>query len=230
MSFQGVEFTPEMRRLIVNVKHFFDQNKGDPQMHKTCASTLAASALGISESTVKIIMAAFNRKGADGLLWSRIDSRGRPSFAIEPGVETAVRKFIRHANSKGSQVTLDLIGKHLANGESDYKIAIATLWRALTRWGFEFGSGIRSAQLKESDRIVIQRRRYLRQKLANRRKDGSTIRPEIYLDESYINKNHSRDATWYFSEDGSIVSKPTGKGERLIIVNAIGKDGWIPNA
>jgi transposase len=37
------------------------------------------------------------------------------------------------------------------------------------------------------------------------------------LDESYINKNHSNDNTWYFEEDGIIIGKPTGKGDRLII-------------
>ena len=66
MSFQGVEFTSEMRQLVVNVKHFFDQNKQNPQILKECASVLTASALGVSESTVKVIMAAFNKKGVMG--------------------------------------------------------------------------------------------------------------------------------------------------------------------
>ena len=57
-----------------------------------------------------------------------------------------------------------------------------------------------------------------------------TIRPEVYLDESYVNKNHSNDFTWYSSEDGPWIQKPTGNGERFIIINAITKNGWIPNA
>jgi hypothetical protein len=56
------------------------------------------------------------------------------------------------------------------------------------------------------------------------------IRPEVYLDESYINKNHSNDFIWYYGEDGPWVQKPTGRGERLIIMNAITRDGWVPNA
>ncbi len=230
MSFQGIEFSSEMRQLIVNVKLFFDKNKNNSDILQTGARALTASALGISETTVKNIMAAFNSEGADGLLKSGSGHRGRPSFAIQPGMESIVRKFIREENSNGRQVTLDFIGKHLGATESDYKIAPVTLWRALIRWGFEFNVGTRSSQLKESDRIIIQRRQYLRQKLANRKEDGTTIRPEVYLDESYINKNHSRDATWHFSGDGSIISKPTGKGDRLIIVNAIDRNGWIPNA
>jgi hypothetical protein len=109
-------------------------------------------------------------------------------------------------------------------------VAHTTLWRAIQRWGFEFGKGIRSAQLKESERIVIMRRQYLRLKRSNRDDKGRTDRPEVYLDESYINKNHSNDNTWYFEEDGIIIGKPTGKGDLLIIVDAITKDGWVPNA
>jgi len=71
---------------------------------------------------------------------------------------------------------------------------------------------------------------YLRQKLANRDNKEQIICPEVYLDESYINKNHSNDNTWYFEEDGIIIGKPTGKGDRLIIINAITKDGWVPNS
>ena len=38
------------------------------------------------------------------------------------------------------------------------------------------------------------------------------------------------DFIWYSDVDGPWVQKPSGKGERLIIVNAITKDGWVPNA
>ena len=230
MSFRGVEFTPEMRQLVVNVKHFFSKHRKNSQMFVEKAATmLTALAMGISESNVRTIMVVFNKNGEDGLSWSKNDNRGRPSFFIASGVESAVRQFIRQSNKTGQQVTIKSIQKYL-NESIEYKVATTTLWRALSRWGFEFGVGIRSAQLKESTRIIIRRRQYLRAKLANRRADGTVIRPEIYLDESYINKNHSKDSSWFLEEDNSILSKPTGKGERLVIVNAISKDGWIPNA
>lgn len=107
---------------------------------------------------------------------------------------------------------------------------IATLARALDRWGFEFGKGTRTQHLKEKDYIVAARHRYLRKMRNNRRENGEIIHPEVFLDESYVNKNHSNDFVWFSSEDGSLIQKPTGNGERLIIVNAITKDGWVPNA
>jgi len=229
LSFQGFEFTPEMRKLVVNVKLFFDGIKSDVTGLKEPASRLAASALGVSESTVKVLMAAYNKKGDDGLSRSSFNSRGRPGYALDSGIEPSIRKFVRRANRNGEQVNIGIIRNFLRE-ELDCNVARTTLWRALLRWGFEFGVGVRSAQLKESERIVIERRQYLRQKLANRNADGGTHRPEVYLDETYINKNHSKDNTWYFDEDSVILGKPTGKGDRLIIVNAVTRDGWVPNA
>jgi hypothetical protein len=78
--------------------------------------------------------------------------------------------------------------------------------------------------------VIVARRKYLRQKIANRNEDGSLKRPEVYLDETYLNKNHSDANTWYLGTDGPWFNKPSGKGPRLIIVNAITKDGWVKNA
>ncbi len=229
MSFQGVEFTIGMRKMAVNVKHYFDNLKSTPDTLASPATKLTASALGISESTVKVIMAAYNKKGEDGLNWSKSQQKGRPAYAVDSGVVPPVRQFIRKANKNGDQVNIEIIRRYMRD-ELHCDVAHTTLWRALQRWGFEFGTGVRSAQLKESERIVILRRQYLRQKRANRDDEGQIIRPEVYLDESYINKNHSNDKTWYFEEDGIIIGKPTGKGDRLIILNAITKNGWVPNS
>src|SRR4029077_2609991 len=77
---------------------------------------------------------------------------------------------------------------------------------------------------------IAARQRYLRKIRRNRSGVDSTIRSVVYLDETYVNKNHSSDFTWYFGEDGPWIQKPTGNGERLIILNAITRDGWVPNA
>lgn len=229
MSFQGREFTPEMRKMVVTVKHFFDNLKKAPStIEELSASKLAASALDIGESTLKVIMASFNKKGEDGLDFSKFEYRGRPAYVVESDVVPPVRQFVRNANRNGEPVNVEII-RNFMRGELHCEIAHTTLWRALQRWGFEFGTGVRSAQLKESDRVIILRRQYLRLKRANRDANGQEIRPEVYLDESYINKNHSNDKTWYFPEDGIFLGKPTGKGERLIIMSAITKDGWVPN-
>jgi len=64
----------------------------------------------------------------------------------------------------------------------------------------------------------------------NRGHDGLPTRPEIYLDETFINKNHSARYTWYKEEDGPWVNKPSGVGPRLIVVHAMTGNGWVNGA
>ena len=109
MSFQGSEFTPEMRKMIVNVKHFFDDIKKKQDAMDIPASKLAASALDISESTVKKIMAVFNKKGEDGLSFSKFQQRGHPAYTIGSDSVPLVRQFIREANRNGDQVNIKII-------------------------------------------------------------------------------------------------------------------------
>jgi len=122
-----------------------------------------------------------------------------------------------------------MLSEYLKEEGSAPNCSVRTLGRALDRWGFTFGKGTRSQHLKEKDHVVAARYRYLRAKRGNRKGDN-VIRPEVYLDESYVNKNHSNDFIWYWDEDGPWVQKPTGKGERLIIMHAMTKTGWRPTA
>lgn len=144
-------------------------------------------------------------------------------------MQTIVREYVREANREGSHVTLEMLCRHIEYVNSEQKFSIRTLGMALDRWGFTFGKGIISQRLKLKDHVVASRQRYLRQKHANR-KGCDVIRPEVYLDETYVSKNHSNDFVWYFDDDDPWIQKQTGKGERLIIINAITQTGWVPGA
>lgn len=187
-----------------------------------------ADSLGIGVATVKRVMADYNRDPK--LLDEPPKTRGRPVHSVNATHQEAVRAYIRLANMQGKYITLSDIGDLLKERSEKDLFHIGTLARTLNRWGFEFGKGTRSQHLKEKDHVIAARQRYLRKKRDNRASGGDTIRPEVYLDESYVNKNHSNDFIWYSGEDGPWVQKPTGKGERLIIINAITKSGWVPEA
>ena len=228
MSCRGKPLTPEFKKHIVSVKQYFDGIKIKPRVP---SAQRTADALGVGTATVKRVMADFNRDPS--LLNIPCKERGRPIHSIDGSYQEAIRAYIRSANQKGEYITLSTIQKYLDDMSSNKaSFHIATLARTLNRWGFEFGKGTRSQHLKEKDHVVVARRKYLRRKRANWRDSSGieTIQPEIYLDESYVNKNHSNDFIWYFGEDGPWVQKPTGKGERLIILNAISQSGWVPNA
>jgi transposase len=224
---RGKPLEPGEKLAIVNIKGYFDRNKKEFGLSEPSVQ-LAADALQIGVSTVKRVMTDY-RQDPNSL--NKIpDPKGRPKHAIDCSHEEAVRSFIRMANKDGRYITLSSLSDLIRSNDPSSDFHQATLARTLDRWGFEFGKGKRSQHLKEKDEIIALRQKYLRRIRANRGKNGLPIRPEIYLDESYVNKNHSNDFIWYSGEDGAWVQKPTGKGERLIIVNAISSKGWVNNA
>ena len=225
ISSRGRPLSPETKKHVVSVKQYFDGKKLKP-MEPSVKRT--ADALGIGVATVKRVMADYNRDPK--LLDEPAKVRGRPDHAVRATHQEAIRAYIRSANKQGKYITLSTIEDFLKERSEGEAFHIATLARTLNRWGFEFGKGTRSQHLKEKDHVIAARQRYLRKKRDNRTSSGDSIRPEVYLDESYVNKNHSNDFIWYSGEDGPWVQKPTGKGERLIIINAITKSGWVPNA
>ncbi len=226
MPTQGSALTLEQKQAIVDLKHYFDRTKTDATEHNLPSVNKVAHALGAGVSTVKRVMADYKRNPN---FTPASASRGKPQLVVDDGNQGIVRSYVRSSNLEGNHITVENIYEHLVElcGEQNYNIR--SLTRALDRWGFTFGKGIRSSNLKEKDYVISARRRYLRQKLANRL-DKKNHKSEIYLDETYVNKNHSNDFVWYCEEDGPVIKKPTGNGERLIIVNAITEKGWVPNA
>ncbi len=229
MSFQGKQLSTEMAETVVRLKKYYDNEKKTGTLVPTKnAAGRTAKALGIGVATVKRIMA--NYKKNDEKVIVHIKQRpGRPPSRICPIMQPIIREFIRNENLSGQQISINKVCKFLI---SKYHLDIPkmTLWRALNRWGFSYGEGRRRDSLKEQNHVIIARREYLRLKLANRYSDGKLKRPEVYLDETYINKNHSCRFTWYLKEDGAWVNKPSGVGPRLIIVHAITANGWVDGA
>ena len=214
-------------RAIISVKNYFDRNKKELGIIESSVQ-LTSDALEVGVSTVKRVIADFRRNPA--LLDKAPEPKGRPEYTIDGAYKEMVRHFIRDANQRGQHMTLSMISDLIKEKNPGNDFHISTLSRTLDRWGFEFGKGKRSQHLKEKNEIVVARQLYLRRMRANRGHDGTPLRKEIYLDESYVNKNHSNDFTWYSEEDGPWIQKPTGKGERLIIVNAMSCDGWVNGA
>jgi hypothetical protein len=64
MSFQGQDFTPAMKQLVINLKLHFDEERKHHRAVSTRNPTLrTAQGLGIGEITVKRIMAEYRQQG-----------------------------------------------------------------------------------------------------------------------------------------------------------------------
>lgn len=229
MTYKGKQLSGEIEELVVLLKKHHDNERKTAKFVSTNDPTKrTAEALNIGVSTVKRIMARYNRNGEKIITRTPIRP-GRPPGEPIKNVQTIVRQFVRSQNLEGQRVSVERIKKFLQSKHS-VDIPKMNLWRALNRWGFGYGEGRRRDSLKEQDYVIMARRKYLRIKRANRNSDGTAKHPEIYVDETYINKNHSSPFTWYLEEDGPWVNKPSGVGPRLIVVHAITKEGWVNGA
>lgn len=227
MSFQGKEFTPEMIQMVVNLKlHFDSEKKAGNFVSTQNAIKRVSTGLGIGEITVKRIIADYNKGKIKESETSETKDRGKPPYRLSDNLQPIIRDYIRIKNLKGQKISAEEIRAELIK-TYNLEIPMTTFLRTLSRWGFTYGKDKRRTALREQDYVVLARRQYLRRKIANRNPDGSLKRPEVYLDETFINKNHS---DWYLEEDGPWVNKPSGKGPRVIIVHAITKSGWVEDA
>ncbi len=193
MGTQGKPLTPEKKETIVALKKYFDRTRDDDLEQMSPGVERVENASGIGIATIKRVMADHNR----GVDFTNQDPvyRGRPQRLLSDSMQAVTRDYVRRSNREGCYITLEKLCEYLESVDPEQKFSIRTLGRALDRWGFTFGKGIRTQRLREKNHVVAARQRYLRRKRTNRKGEGS-IRPEVYLDESYVNRNHSNDFIW----------------------------------
>eukprot|EP00644_Phytophthora_capsici_P016403 jgi/Phyca11/117818/e_gw1.34.355.1 len=68
--------------------------------------------------------------------------------------------------------------------------------RHLRRLGYRYMKGENRHYLADSVQNVAYRATYLQRKILNRDRNNNPIRPEVYLDQSYVNVNHVVGRTW----------------------------------
>src|SRR5215472_9705769 len=95
MSFQGKDFTPAMKQLVVNLKVHFDEERKHSKEVSTRHPTLrTAQGLDIGESTVKRILAEYRRHGHT-LEAHAAKPRGKPECRAAVNLPPVIRAYVR---------------------------------------------------------------------------------------------------------------------------------------
>lgn len=108
-----------------------------------------------------------------------------------------------------------------------FKGSKTSLLRILRNMGFRYRkcNDGRKLLMERSD-IVAARDVFLRIMHDVRQEGKSTI---FYLDETFINQNHTRKACWVMNDGTGGLRVPVGKGARLILCHAgSASTGFIP--
>lgn len=236
MSGKGNAITITEKEMVVNIKLYFDREKKlnphDLSLVRKSSVYLTALATKLSEISIKRIIAEYNKEKS----LSPPQPKGSNPHAIAEGVKTICQDIIRTHNIHREHLSLRLL-VGILNDNHKIEVARETLRAYLYRWDILHGSVQRHTALRERDYVVKARREYLIRK----RELNKSNRELVYLDETFINKNYSgSDTSWYCGDwqdnpkldksFGPYINKPSGKGERFIILNAITKKGWVDDA
>jgi len=155
---QGKAIGLRERQLVVRLKEHFDEERFQGPVVSTEDPTgRVAKALGLGERVVKEIVSRYRQTGE--LTPAGLASRGKPSYRVQPALETVIRHEIRQLNREGSHVSLRDLSNWL--DENYERIPTATLARALGRMGFAFGKSRRKSALRERDDVLIARLTFL---------------------------------------------------------------------
>uniref|UniRef100_A0A1X7VLI4 Tc1-like transposase DDE domain-containing protein n=1 Tax=Amphimedon queenslandica TaxID=400682 RepID=A0A1X7VLI4_AMPQE len=133
--------------------------------------------------------------------------------------------------SKKQYITLDNLLPEL-KADSTFNGSKSSLHCLLKNMNYRFRKVGNKRIYYKQPHIIEQREEYLVRMHNNHSGEN---RPVIYLDETWMNAHDGKDKQWVQPDTltggtSGGVTKPYGKGKRLIILHAGSENGWVPNA
>ena len=229
---KGKRANSTAKAIICNVYDYFQRQSTKQKVTTTlklCKKT--AEAAGYSVRTVNRVLA--ERRKLDGGAFTSPSKRykkPRERLAVDSFDTDAIRRTVHTFYENKEYPTLDKLLRVLKEKEL-FKGGRISLWKLLRKIGFRYRKVDDKRYVYEQPRIIQQRHRFLRRMQRNR----SEGRPVVYTDETWANAHDGRERTWVERDDTTGgtkggMRKPTGKGDRLIILHAGSEDGWIKGA
>lgn len=125
--------------------------------------------------------------------------------------------------NKGVILTTTYFKRRLA--EEKIYVSRSNVHRKLKEWGVKWGR-LTQRDLRRRTKEVLEKRDQYLAEIA-KLEEVELYQRRVYLDESYVNKNHSLSHGWFDIEGNREIFKPTGKGRRIAIMAAIDQEGWV---
>ena len=139
-------------------------------------------------------------------------SRDKPVTNLDDFDSEVVRRVVHSFYDKGEFPTSAKILAALRE-KTDYRGSKSSVKIILKKLNFKYKrcNDGRKFLMERSD-IVAARVKFLRK--MNELRTNGDIRPIVYLDETWVNQNHTRGHIWQNQENTEGLKVPTGKGQR----------------
>lgn len=229
MSKRGITLNSQAREQVVKLYTYFERESanGGPLLPVTQTRDRVADALGIGKKTVTQIL---NEKyGPSGSEENRLGTpkkrkREKKVVGIDNFDAAAIRNHIYGYYSRKEYPTRKklIISLNEAGLFSGGKTSLSKVLKSI---GFRYKKADKRKILLERYDIVLKRLTFLRQ--VNKITDWDNV---VFVDETWLNANHTVSRTWTDDTAASTSKVPSGKGARLIICHAgSASQGLIPD-
>lgn len=231
------DFTKQSKIIIGNVYKLFKNLADDPQardnLNFSQVLKLTSKACGVSEKSIqrikkKLIVADENEEEVVFDTPRKTYKREKKCTEMDDFNKEVVRKAVLVYYQRGEFPTLRKIKADLME-KINYSGSLVSVLRLLKSLGFRYRKCNDGRKfLMERQDIAASRAIFLR-KMHDERLHGT--RPIVYLDETWVCQNHTKQYIWQDSKNNGGLKVPTGRGTRLIISHAgSASTGFIPDA
>lgn len=223
----------ESREFVIRLREYFERENqnGGPLLPLEQVCNRVADALGIGRATVARITkekygeSSTEMEAEDILLSTPNKKRKRvsPVTEIDDFDAAAIRNHIYAYYARGEYPTLKKLAISLKDSGL-FEGSPPSLSKILKKIGFAYKKNDKRKIIMERTDIALARIDFLRKV-----KDITDWDKVVFLDETWLNANHTVSRSWTDDKAESTTKVPEGKGQRLIIAHAGTSSGFVPN-
>lgn len=225
----------ECREFVIRLRDYFERENqnGGPLIPLSQVCDRVADALGIGRATVvRISKEKYGEKSGDGVeedtdrklsTPNKKRKKASPITNIDDFNAAAIRNHIYAYYSRGEFPTLKTLSVSLKDADL-FKGSLPSLVTTLKNIGFGYKKSNKRKIIMERTDVVLARIDFLRQ--INEITNWDKV---VFLDETWLNVNHTLSKSWTDDKAESTMNVPEGKGQRLIIAHAGTSAGFVPN-
>ncbi|XP_068219992.1 uncharacterized protein [Palaemon carinicauda] len=225
---RGTKLTSQSRNMVMSVFKFIAQGGWYETMTDVLTNTAVAT--GVSMRTVQHLK-QLNMTLCDGIFRSPKPKKRTSTVVdqVDNFDRECIKREILSFYERGELPTISSLLERIKEPPVNFRGSRSSLYKLVRIMGFRFRKVMSGRKfLMERSDIVNGRNKYLREIKIYR--ESLNPRPEVYLDETWVNQNLSIERCWT-NEDGTVGPKlKSGKGARFIMIHAGGSHGFIDGA
>lgn len=219
MPKRGRTINSRSREMVVKLTEYFERESvnGGPLLPVTQVQNRVAEALGIAQKTIRTILK--EKYGPSGteenvLRTPKKRRKSKPVTDVDKFDADAIRNHVYSYYSRKEYPTVKKLIITLQEAGL-YSGSVTSLITVLKKIGFKYKKTDKRKILMERHDLILHRISFLRE--INKISDWDRV---IFVDETWLNANHTVSQSWTDDTQASCSKVPIGKGERLIICHA----------